>query len=472
MSDLYPQMEDHRLNFCSKVECLVPSCRTLVSSCARLRLRLRLPRVTVGNACLWGDCCTGREGPWEFPRDSPSRPAPIMLTQRPYYGNNAACKGCKCIDLYSPHSQLLREGSPTDTAIPAARDHLADPDTLFGHVQNISFHLVSHHKALASLRGQLGSIVQERSGHGQATTAAVEALGSELAQSLAATQQQLVALEGRVEGLRSGQDKNRVEELQRTVRGQTERIARLEGSLESLRQQSERQSWQLERAGGGGGGGLKGGGGGLKGGEVVRAEVGTEVGERSRMAQLEGKIEEVERQNALLKVHMSELELQLQASLASTHNGAFLWRIPEVSRRKRDALEERITSIYSPPFYTGRNGYKMCIRAYLNGDGIGLGTYLSIFFVLMKGEYDPLLKWPFENKVSLILVDQNHRKHIVQTFKPTPESSSFQRPRADMNVASGCPQFSKLSVLDDKNYVKEDVMYIKCIVDTSRIFHP
>ena len=53
---------------------------------------------------------------------------------------------------------------------------------------------------------------------------------------------------------------------------------------------------------------------------------------------------------------MSELELQLQASLASTHNGSFLWRIPEIARRRRDAIEERITSIYSPPFYTGRYG--------------------------------------------------------------------------------------------------------------------
>ncbi|CAI8032497.1 TNF receptor-associated factor 2, partial [Geodia barretti] len=159
----------------------------------------------------------------------------------------------------------------------------------------------------------------------------------------------------------------------------------------------------------------------------------------SRMAVVERKIEELERQNTMLKVHVSELELQLQASLASTHNGSFLWRIPDVARRRRDAIEERITSIYSPPFYTGRNGYKMCIRAYLNGDGIGFKTHLSLFFVLMRGEYDPLLKWPFEHKVSLILVDQDHRKHIVQTFKPTPESSSFKRPTSDMNVASGCP---------------------------------
>ena len=114
----------------------------------------------------------------------------------------------------------------------------------------------------------------------------------------------------------------------------------------------------------------------------------------------------------------------------------------------------------------------MCIRAYLNGDGIGYDTHLSIFFVLMKGEYDPLLKWPFDYKVSLILVDQNHRRHIVQTFKPSPSSNSFKQPVQDMNVASGCPKFTELSVLDNDDYIKDDVMYIKCIVDTTRIFHP
>ena len=169
---------------------------------------------------------------------------------------------------------------------------------------------------------------------------------------------------------------------------------------------------------------------------------------------------------------ISELELQLQAPLASTHNGTFLWRIPEVHQRIRDARTGRITSIYSPPFYTGRNGYKMCIRAYLNGDGSGYHTHLSIFFVLMKGKDDPLLQWPFDHKVSLILVDQDHKEHLVQSFKPNGQSSSFQRPKTDMNVASGCPEFTDLSILDNTSYVKDDVMYIKAIVDTSKILHP
>ena len=188
--------------------------------------------------------------------------------------------------------------------------------------------------------------------------------------------------------------------------------------------------------------------------------------------QVEEKTLEVERTLNILSMHHSELELQLQASLASTHNGAFLWRIPDMKRRIHDARTGRISSIYSPPFYTGRNGYKMCIRAYLNGDGSGEGTHLSIFFVLMKGEYDPLLQWPFDHKVTLVLIDQNQKKHLVQTFKPSLQSCSFQRPKSDMNVASGCPEFVQLSALDDPSYVKDDVMYIKAIVDISKIIHP
>ena len=116
---------------------------------------------------------------------------------------------------------------------------------------------------------------------------------------------------------------------------------------------------------------------------------------------LEEKILDVEKTANILSVHHSELELQLQASLASSFNGTFVWRIPDVGRRIREAKSGRVSSIYSPPYYTGRTGYKMCIRAYLNGDGIGENSHLSLFFVIMRGEYDPLLGWPFDHKVGL-----------------------------------------------------------------------
>lgn len=41
----------------------------------------------------------------------------------------------------------------------------------------------------------------------------------------------------------------------------------------------------------------------------------------------------------------------------------------------------------------------MCLRIYLNGDGTGRGTHVSLFFVVMKGPNDALLRWPFNQKV-------------------------------------------------------------------------
>lgn len=68
--------------------------------------------------------------------------------------------------------------------------------------------------------------------------------------------------------------------------------------------------------------------------------------------------------------------------------------------------------------------------------------------------------------------DQRYRNHVVQSFKPTPQSTSFQRPISDMNIASGCPQFAKQCILVDQRYARDDCMYIKCKVDTSTLFIP
>ena len=182
----------------------------------------------------------------------------------------------------------------------------------------------------------------------------------------------------------------------------------------------------------------------------------------SEIKSVEAKVLEVER---ILNAHSA-------SGNAHPLNEVFVWHISGVHQIIRDAKLGHYSSINSKPFYIGKHGYKMCIRACFNNDGTEEGIRLSIFFVLMRGDYDSLLHWPFESEVTLILVDQDRKKDLVQTFKPNAQSSSFQRPKTDMNVASGCPEFADLSVLDNTSYVKDDVMYIKAIVDTSRILYP
>jgi hypothetical protein len=49
-----------------------------------------------------------------------------------------------------------------------------------------------------------------------------------------------------------------------------------------------------------------------------------------------------------------------------------------------DALSERQTSMYSPPFYSSPTGYKMCARLYLQDDGNAQHTHLFVFCINAK----------------------------------------------------------------------------------------
>ena len=166
-----------------------------------------------------------------------------------------------------------------------------------------------------------------------------------------------------------------------------------------------------------------------------------------------------------------EMSLIVQTLQATSYNGTFIWKIPEVQRRRHEAMVGKTISLYSAPFYTGRYGYKMCLRLYMDGDGSGKGTHLSFFLTIMRGEYDALLTWPFKQAVTLMLLDQDKQKDIVQSFRPEPTSSSFQRPRNEMNVASGCPLFAPLSVLNSTSYVKDDTLFMKCRIDCNGLEH-
>ena len=159
-------------------------------------------------------------------------------------------------------------------------------------------------------------------------------------------------------------------------------------------------------------------------------------------------------------------ELRIQLLERATYNGILLWKVDEFERRRKEAKEGITLSLYSTPFYTNRHGYKMCARIYLNGDGLGKDTHMSFFFVVMRGPIDELLQWPFKQKVTLTLVNQMGKKHVTDSFRPDPNSSSFQRPgRREMNIASGCPMFMRLEHLLKGGFVKDDCIYLRVMVE-------
>ena len=184
-------------------------------------------------------------------------------------------------------------------------------------------------------------------------------------------------------------------------------------------------------------------------------------------AAMERRVLRIEHQQTLSDVQMAEHDVKISMLETTSYDGSYIWKIEDLGRRIHEAVTGKTLSIYSPPFYVGRFGYKVCARVYLNGDGMGKGTHLSLFFVVMRGAYDALLPWPFQQKVSFKLIDQSGDQHIIDSFRPDPNSSSFQRPTSNMNIASGCPLFVPKSVLHSRGYIKDETLFFKISVDTA-----
>ncbi|XP_037122206.1 TNF receptor-associated factor 2 [Syngnathus acus] len=188
--------------------------------------------------------------------------------------------------------------------------------------------------------------------------------------------------------------------------------------------------------------------------------------DQDKLENLNNKVQQLERALAMRDLQLSETEQLVRELQFCTYDGIFVWKISDFARRRVDAVAGRTPTMFSPAFYSSKYGYKMCLRLYLNGDGTGRGTHLSLFFVVMRGGCDALLKWPFSQKVTLMLLDQNNREHIIDAFRPDISSTSFQRPVSEMNIASGCPLFCPLGKLAGKSpYLRDDTIFIKAIVD-------
>ena len=207
--------------------------------------------------------------------------------------------------------------------------------------------------------------------------------------------------------------------------------------------------------------------------DEVERNVRTELRAKDEeIAGLKTTITKMEKTMRAKNVEHEDRDFRLSLIENGNHDGSMIWKIPQFSQRKADAENGKYTSIFSLPFYTGRYGFKMCLRLYIMGDGIGKGTHLSLFFVVMRGEFDNILQWPFTHKVTFKLINQAGGRDIVDTFQPDPMSSSFKKPTSDMNVASGCPRFISHTELERGGFIVDDTIFIKCTINTATVRHP
>ena len=153
----------------------------------------------------------------------------------------------------------------------------------------------------------------------------------------------------------------------------------------------------------------------------------------------------------------------------------------EIEKFKEKMELEKTTEeqIFSEPHII--NYYKMRLHVFLNGHVTGKGRYISIYFQLIKGDYDDCLSWPFTKSVILTVMhpensryncekiltysepdydndiydndyDNDHGDHIEQLFYPGVDELEFL----------GYHKFISIEKLHSKGYIKDDRLFIKC----------
>ncbi|KAL8618901.1 hypothetical protein ACOMHN_020320 [Nucella lapillus] len=179
-----------------------------------------------------------------------------------------------------------------------------------------------------------------------------------------------------------------------------------------------------------------------------------------KLLELQLKMDNLERNYRQKLKEMSEMEGRIC-------NGQFFWKIRNYSRYQREAEHGETTALHSQPFYTApTGGYKLCVRANLNGVDSARGRHLSLFIHFMQGEYDEILDWPFRGHIVLSVLDQNDccelRNHVAETLMAKPNLAAFQKPTTPRNHKGfGYMEFLPLSALKNSSFIKSDTLIIK-----------
>ena len=69
----------------------------------------------------------------------------------------------------------------------------------------------------------------------------------------------------------------------------------------------------------------------------------------------------------------------------------------------------------SPPFYTHPQGYKFSLVVQANGYGASEGTGVTVGVIMMRGEYDESLAFPFCGKFTIQILNWTYEA-IVFTY--------------------------------------------------------
>ena len=178
-----------------------------------------------------------------------------------------------------------------------------------------------------------------------------------------------------------------------------------------------------------------------------------------------------------LEEKLAALQKQMEKTANTDKEGGntgIIWKIKNWSEILRQAKEGKKNTIESDPFYTGRHGYKLKVIVFPNYDDYPSEElpfskpHISVVIVLMEGEYDDILPWPFRKKITFTVIDQNEdlkeRQNVTSYLSPYIYT---ERPRENLTPESSISYLISHETLQTRRYIVNDTLFLQVDIDSA-----
>ena len=182
---------------------------------------------------------------------------------------------------------------------------------------------------------------------------------------------------------------------------------------------------------------------------------------QTKFGNVEGKVDD-------LKDRVETVEMILKDVVESKNKDMeefppYIWTVTDFWEKVSKAKNGENVRLESDSFYLGLHGYEMKLIMYPNGARGAVNVYISLYFNLMKGQYDAILPWPFWYKGKFTVIDQNPDLKQRQNYSRSLFSGPtfIRRTKSGESNGSGYDAFLSHEELRKNSYVVDETLFIK-----------
>ncbi len=187
-----------------------------------------------------------------------------------------------------------------------------------------------------------------------------------------------------------------------------------------------------------------------------------------KLAKDRNELEEKIRIERAVNVALCKRNLSLKSQLAGdfhakkADNGNIRIEISQVNQKIVESLTEKGKTFSSQPFFLERCRYK--VRLNVRFDLINNEPSMSLNFMIIKGEFDSKLQWPFPNQIMFKVINKTGGGDIIRSLG-SQDSPTCAKPDTDKNIVYGCPNIASQAELMNGYITQDDSVFVECEIN-------